>query len=99
MFVRENASYSPVINALIAMAHEGGPVLLAAWHRDRRTTLEVGRGAPDAEAWQRGIATGAKPWKVGGGSQMRKHERKAKRAIEKAGFRVPSDVMLTAGSI
>ena len=30
---------------------------------------------------------------------MQKHERKAKRAIEKAAFRVPSDVMLTAGSI
>ncbi len=27
---------------------------------------------------------------------MQKHERKAKRMIEKAGFRVPSDVMLTA---
>jgi hypothetical protein len=30
---------------------------------------------------------------------MQKHERKAKRAIEKAGFRVPSGAMLTAGSI
>jgi hypothetical protein len=27
---------------------------------------------------------------------MQKHERAAKRMIEKAGFRVPSDVMLTA---
>jgi hypothetical protein len=30
---------------------------------------------------------------------MQKNERKAKRMIEKAGFRVPSDAMLTAGSI
>jgi hypothetical protein len=32
-------------------------------------------------------------------SQMQKHERAAKKMIEKAGFRVPSDAMLTAGSI
>jgi hypothetical protein len=30
---------------------------------------------------------------------MQKHERAAKRMIEKAGLRVPSDAMLTAGSI
>ncbi len=30
---------------------------------------------------------------------MQKHERKAKRMIEQSGFKVPSDAMLTAGSI
>ncbi len=30
---------------------------------------------------------------------MQKHERAAKWMIEKAGFRAPSDAMLTAGSI
>ncbi len=55
-----------------------------------------GGGLP---CWQRGIATGDTPVTFGGRLPMQKHERKAKRMIEKAGFRVPSDAMLTAGSI
>ena len=42
--------YSTRVNALIAMAKKDGPALLAAWHRDRRATIEAGKGAPDAEA-------------------------------------------------
>jgi hypothetical protein len=36
---------------------------------------------------------------LGRGLPMQKHERAAKRMIEKARFRVPSAAMLTAGSI
>jgi hypothetical protein len=49
--------------------------------------------------WQHGIATGAAYPPLRGGFQMQKHERAAKRMIEKAGFRVSSDAMLTADSI
>jgi hypothetical protein len=38
------------INALVAMAKEGGPALLAAWHRDREHRPHHGEGVPDAEA-------------------------------------------------
>ncbi len=46
----ENASFTPHINSLIAKAHDGGPALLATWHRDRRGLPGVGKEAPDAEA-------------------------------------------------
>jgi hypothetical protein len=54
---------------------------------------------PAAVCWLRGIATGGAATRLGGRFPMQKHERKAKRMIEKAGFRMPSDAMLTAGSI
>jgi hypothetical protein len=60
-------SQTLAIVALIARVREGGPTLLAAWHRDRRQAHHAGRGPP-----------------------MQKHERAAKRMIEKAGFRVLS---------
>ncbi len=43
-------SQTLAIVALIAKAREGGPALLAAWHRDRRRSHHPERGAPDAEA-------------------------------------------------
>jgi hypothetical protein len=49
--------------------------------------------------WQHGIVPGGALALLRGAIQMQKHERAAKRMIEKAGFREPSDAMLTAGSI
>ncbi len=41
---------SPVMGSLRVKVSEGGPALLAAWHRDRRHRSAAERGAPDAEA-------------------------------------------------
>jgi hypothetical protein len=46
----EDKYYSNKVNSLIAKAKEGGPTLLAIWHRDRRHTRDARRGSPDAEA-------------------------------------------------
>ncbi len=44
-----SAMFGAHVNALIAKAREGGPALLAAWHRDRRHGVVGGKVAPDAE--------------------------------------------------
>jgi hypothetical protein len=46
----EDKYYSNKVNSLIAKAKEGGPTLLAIWHRDRQRALKAGRGGPDTEA-------------------------------------------------
>ena len=49
VLLTEDKLYSTLVNALIAKAREGGPTLLAAWHRDRRAAGVGGKGAPHAE--------------------------------------------------
>ena len=49
----EDAVYSQHVNALTAKAKEGGPALLAAWHRDRRTDVLLGIDDAEAESGKR----------------------------------------------